>query len=75
MKTDKHTSVKYTRSELGALPDETDWDRVDALNDGDIEAASSSDLDDPLTDAFFWEEATVVMPENMIIRIPRRNIR
>ena len=50
------------------------WDRVDALTDGDIEAAASSDLDDPPTDASFWEDATVVMPENMIIRTPRRNI-
>ena len=74
MKNAPHNSVKYTRSELEVLPDETDWDRVDALNDGDIEAAASSDLDDPPTDASFWEDATVVMPENMIIRTPPRNI-
>ena len=62
---EQHTSVKYTRSELDSLPDETDWECVDALTDEDIDAAASSDADDPPTDASFWKDATVVMPENM----------
>ena len=64
---EQNTSVKYTRSEIDALPDETDWERVDALTDEDIDAAASSDPDAPPTDADFWKDATVVMPENTVI--------
>ena len=32
---EQNTHVTYTRSELDALPDETDWERVDALTDED----------------------------------------
>ena len=63
---EQHTSVKYTRSEIDTLPDETDWERVDVLTDEDIEEAASSDPDDPPTDASFWKDATVVMPENKV---------
>ena len=61
---EKNTYVKYTRSELDTLPDETDWDRVDALSDEDIDAAASSDPDAPPTDASFWKDATLVMPDS-----------
>ena len=61
---EQNTHVTYTRSELDALPDETDWERVDALTDEDIEKAALSDPDDPPTDADFWKDATVVMPQN-----------
>ena len=62
---EQNTLVKYTRSEIDTLPDETDWESVDALTDEDIDAAASSDPDAPPTDASFWKDATVVMPENM----------
>ena len=61
---EQNTHVTYTRSELDALPDETDWERVDALTDEDIEKAALSDPDDPPTEADFWKDATVVMPQN-----------
>lgn len=64
---EKNTYVTYTRSEIDTLPDETDWERVDVLTDEDINAAASSDPDDPPTDTDFWKDATVVMPENMVI--------
>ena len=64
---EQNTSVKYTRSEIDTLPDETYWERVDALTDEDINAAALSDPDAPPTDASFWKEASVVMPENMVI--------
>ena len=64
---EQNTSVKYTRSELDTLPDETDWERVDALTDEDIDAAASFDPDAPPTDTSFWKDATVVMPENIVI--------
>ena len=61
---EQNTSVKYTRSEIDTFPDETDWERVDALTDEDIDAAAASDPDAPPTDTDFWKDATVVMPEN-----------
>ena len=61
---EQNTSIKYTCSEIDTLPDETDWERVDALTDEDIDAAAASDPDAPPTDASFWKDATVVMPEN-----------
>ena len=76
---EQHTAIKYTRivfvgvgspnpqSELDTLPDKTDWERVDALTDADIDAAASFDPDAPPTDASFWKDATLVMPENIVI--------
>ena len=64
---EQNTSVKYTRSEINTLPDKTDWERVDALTDEDINAAASSDPDALPTVASFWKDATVVMPENIVI--------
>ena len=72
---EQNTHVTYTRSELDALPDETDWERVDALTDEDIEKAALSDPDDPPTDADFWKDATVVMPENMEERIMKHPLK
>ena len=63
---EQNTFVKYTRSEIDTLPDETDWERVDALTDEDIDTAASSDPDAPPTEASFWKDATVVMPENNV---------
>ena len=61
---EQNTYVEYTRSELDALPDETDWERVNALTDADIDTAAVSDEDDSKTDEGFWKDATAVMPEN-----------
>ena len=63
---DQNTYVEYSRSEIDTLPDETEWSRFDTLTDADIDIAAASDADDPKTDATFWREATVVMPENVI---------
>ena len=38
----------------------------DALTDADIDTAAASDADDPKTDATFWKDATVVVPENIV---------
>ena len=61
---EQNTYIEYTRSELDAITDETDWDRVDALTDKDIDAAAKSDSDDPPTEGSFWKDATVVGSEN-----------
>jgi uncharacterized protein (DUF4415 family) len=41
----------------------TDWARVRALTDEEIEAAARSDPDAQPTDAEFWKGAKLVMPE------------
>ncbi len=63
---EQNTYVEYSRSEIDTQSDETKWNRFDALTDADIDTAAASDEDDPKTDATFWEDATVVMPENIV---------
>ena len=63
---EQNTYVEYSRSEIDTRADETKWSRLDALTDADIDTAAASDPDDPKTDATFWKDATVVMPENVI---------
>lgn len=41
----------------------TDWARVRAMTDEEIEAAARSDPDAQLTDAEFWKGAKLVMPD------------
>jgi uncharacterized protein (DUF4415 family) len=41
----------------------TDWARVRAMTDEEIEAAAQSDPDAQLTDAEFWKGAKLVMPD------------
>jgi uncharacterized protein (DUF4415 family) len=67
---EQNIHVEYTRSELDTIPDETDWERVDAMTDEDIDVASLSDSDDPPTDEDFWKDGTVVMPENFVVVEP-----
>jgi uncharacterized protein (DUF4415 family) len=40
----------------------TDWDRVRAMSDEEIEAAAAGDPDAPPLDEAFWQEARVVLP-------------
>lgn len=47
----------------------TDWDRVNALSEDEIEAAAKADPDAPPLDDSFWETARVVMPQ----RVPKRH--
>ena len=58
--------VECNRSEIDTQPDETEWNRFDALTDADIDTAAESDADDPKTDTAFWKDATVVVPENIV---------
>ena len=41
----------------------TDWDRLDAITDREIEEAVASDPDTELLDENFWKRAKVVLPE------------
>ncbi len=50
----------------------TDWARLDAMTDEQIEAAAMTDPDAPLTDAEFWANAALVLPgkkERLTIRL------
>lgn len=76
----KETTVRYT---LDNLPEdtETDWARVDALTDEEIEAAIADDPDAaPILDEEFWKNARLVMPEDrekvpVSIRLDREIVR
>lgn len=41
----------------------TDWRRLERMSEGEIDAAARADPDAPPTDAAFWQDATLVMPE------------
>ena len=54
--------VRYSRGE----PPEntrTDWERLEAMSEEEINEAAASDPDAQPTDADFWKDATVVMPK------------
>jgi uncharacterized protein (DUF4415 family) len=54
--------VRYTLEELRKLPDETDWARLDAMTDDEIEAAAASDPDwAPFMD-IDWSKAEIMQP-------------
>ena len=63
---EQNTYVEYSRSEIDTQQDKTEWSRFDALTDAEIDAAAESDADDPKTDATFWKDASVVIPENIV---------
>ena len=63
---EQNTYVECSRSEIDTQSDETEWSRFDALTDAEIDTAAGTDADDPKTDAAFWEDATVVVPENIV---------
>ena len=54
---DKSTLVKYTREELTHVPDETDWETVDAMSDEEVYQDARNDKDAQPTDKAFWEKA------------------
>lgn len=53
--------VRYT---LDKLPedDESDWQRLKAMTEEEIEEAARSDPDAQPTDVEFWERATIITP-------------
>ena len=65
--------VTYTREELDAMrqrgEDQTDWKRLAAMKDEDIDCSDIPELDDD-----FWANAKVVMPktkEHISIKVDR----
>ena len=53
----KKRIVRYKKG----MKDQTDWARVDAMTDDDIDYS-----DNPATDEAFWAEAKLVMPESKV---------
>ena len=55
--------VRYTKEELDEKikrgQDETDWERLDAMSDDDIDYSDISPLDDS-----FWKNAKLIIPSN-----------
>ena len=54
--------VEYTSDNL-STDTQTDWDRVAAMTESEIDAAAASDPDAQPTDEAFWKDAHVVMPQ------------
>ena len=55
------------RRTLGNLrKGKTDWKRVEAMTDEEINEAARSDPDAQPTDADFWKNARVVLPEKKV---------
>ena len=53
----KSTLVKYTREELAHVPDEMDWEKVDAMTDEEAYQNALNDKDAQPTDETFWKTA------------------
>ena len=47
----------------------TDWARVDAMTEEEIDAAARSDPDAQPTDFDFWEDAVLVFPSKQLVCI------
>lgn len=61
MKEQEGKIVRYTSDQLKDIKDETDWDRVNAMTDEDIEKAMADDPDAaPLLDEEWFSKATYV---------------
>ena len=61
---DESILVKYTREELDTLPDETDWEKVDAMTDEEVYQDALEDPDAQPTDEAFW--ATASRPSHLL---------
>lgn len=64
--------MRYSRADLP--PDDTDWQRVDALTEEEIHAAALADPDAKPTTTEFWRDAQVRLPapkESITIRVDR----
>ena len=61
---DESTLVEYTREELDAIPDETDWEKVDTMTDEEVLADALADPDAQPTDFSFW--ATALPPGHFL---------
>ncbi|MCH9019292.1 MAG: BrnA antitoxin family protein [Proteobacteria bacterium] len=67
-------SDRHTTKRSAPTKGKTDWARVDALTEPRIDEAARADPDALPTDAAFWRDAKLVMPERKVpvsLRIDR----
>ncbi len=67
-------SDRHTTKRSAPTKGKTDWKRVDALTEPRIDEAARADADALPTDAAFWRDAKLVMPERKVpvsLRIDR----
>jgi uncharacterized protein (DUF4415 family) len=62
----------YSLAEVMAMKDETDWERVRAMTDEEIEANAASDPDNPVLTDEEWAAAPKVSLEELLKRRPRK---
>jgi uncharacterized protein (DUF4415 family) len=55
--------TRVSKDQLAKMIDETDWARVAAMTEADIERAAAEDPDASMTTARDWEDARVVWPQ------------
>ena len=55
--------MRVSKDQLAEMNDETDWARVAAMTEADIERAAAEDPDASLTTAGDWKDARVVWPQ------------
>jgi uncharacterized protein (DUF4415 family) len=60
--------VRYTRDNL-PKDTQTDWARVDAMTEEEIDAAARSDPDAQPIDEDMWEDAVLVFPGKQLVCI------
>jgi uncharacterized protein (DUF4415 family) len=59
---DGRVLIEQPDGSFRAAASRTDWDRVRAMSDDEVEAAAAGDPDAPPLDEAFWQEARVVLP-------------
>ena len=66
--------TRVSKDQLAEMIDETDWARVDAMTEADIERAAAEDPDASMTTAGDWEDARLIGPqttESVRLRLER----
>jgi uncharacterized protein (DUF4415 family) len=57
--------MRVSKDQLSEMIDETDWARIAAMTEADIERDAAEDPDASLTTAGDWKDARVVWPHAM----------
>jgi uncharacterized protein (DUF4415 family) len=57
--------MRVSKDQLSEMIDETDWTRIAAMIEADIECAAAEDSDASLTTAGDWKNARLVWPQTM----------
>ena len=61
---DGKTLIRQSDGTFREAENTTDWDRVAALTDAEVEAGARADAEAPPPDEAFWRTARVVVPES-----------